>query len=121
MRSRNDNNPFMRLYLFLIQQFYQHSKGYSCVWTTEQPRPVRLCRGIRQFILRSLLYDTIELFQDLDCLFIANGIAYLNGVSEGLLRLHRLKFFKAIQITKIKRICLCSLCTNDTRLFIYQA
>src|SRR3990167_1229069 len=121
MRSRNDNNLFVGLYLFIIQQFYQHCKGYSCVWTTEQPRSVRLRGSIRKFVLRSLLYNTIELFQNLDRLFITDRIAYLNGVGEGLLCLHGFKFFKTIQITKVQRVCLCGLRTNDTRQFIYQA
>src|SRR3990167_2179681 len=115
MRSRNDNNPFVGLYLFLIQQFYQHCKGYSCVGTTEQPRSIRLCRSIRKFVLRCLLYNTIELFQNLDRLLITDRVSYLNGVSERLLRLHRFKFFKTGQITKVQRVCLCGLRTNDTR------
>src|SRR3972149_6338304 len=101
MRSRNNNDPFVGLYLFLIQQFYKHCKGYSCVWTTEQPRSIRLCRSIRKFILRCLLYDTIELFQNLDRLFITDRVAYLDGVGEGLLCLHRFKFSKTIQIAKV--------------------
>src|SRR3989304_7302966 len=101
MRSRDDNNPFVEFYLFLIQQFYQHCKGYSCVWATEQPRSIRLRGSIRKFVLRCLLYNTIELFQDLDRLFITDRVAYLDGVGEGLLCLHRFKFSKTIQITKV--------------------